>query len=141
MYAYGDVRDPLPESVRVVDEILTEFIEGMCFEASRHAQVASRQKLKFDDFEFAMRRNPEYLGKVRTMVEKRIELKAMRKTFTPDDDALIKSQVRDGVLGAVGLEEEPLDVDDDDEDLRDAVTGPATKPTKKKKKAKSAVDG
>ncbi|KAI0970983.1 transcription initiation factor IID, 18kD subunit-domain-containing protein [Xylaria arbuscula] len=90
LYAYGDVRDPIPETVRVLDEIVTEFLEGVCFEASRHAQVAGRQKLKFDDFEFALRRNPQYLGKVKAMIEKRQTIKEMRKTFNQDDDALMK---------------------------------------------------
>ncbi|KAI0392444.1 TFIID-18kDa-domain-containing protein, partial [Xylariaceae sp. FL0594] len=96
LYAYGDVRDPIPETVRVLDEIVTEFLEGVCFEASRHASAAGRQKLKFDDFEFALRRNPQYLGKVKAMIEKRQTIKEMRKTFNQDDDALMKDMAAAG---------------------------------------------
>ncbi|KAI1381337.1 TFIID-18kDa-domain-containing protein [Hypoxylon crocopeplum] len=88
LYAFGDVEEPLPETVRVLDEIVTEFLEGICFEASRRAQVANRQKLKFDDFEFALRRNSQYLGRVRAMIEKRQKIKEMRRTFDQEDDAL-----------------------------------------------------
>ncbi|KAI1449363.1 TFIID-18kDa-domain-containing protein [Annulohypoxylon stygium] len=88
LYAYGDVQEPLQETVRVLDEIVTEFLEGVCFEASRHAQVAGRQKLKFDDFEFALRHSPQYLGRVRTMVEKRQNIKEARRLFDKDNEAI-----------------------------------------------------
>lgn len=127
MYAYGDVINPIPETVRVMDEIMTEFLEGICFEASRHATVAGRQKLKFDDFEFSLRRQPEYLGKIRSMFEKRKEITKMRKTFGGDDDAVLQNQGKEDT-GANGTskkrvpadEEELLDGFDDDEDIIEA---------------------
>lgn len=82
------MQEPLQETVRVLDEIVTEFLEGVCFEASRHAQVAGRQKLKFDDFEFALRHSPQYLGRVRTMVEKRQNIKEARRLFDKDNEAI-----------------------------------------------------
>lgn len=126
MYAYGDVPNPLPETVRVMDEILTEFVEGICFEASRHATVAGRQKLKFDDFEYALRRQPEYLGKIRAMFDKRKEIKEMRKAFQPDDDAVMKEQneqnkKKRGPGAPADAEEELLIDDDDDPDIADAI--------------------
>ncbi|KAI1427587.1 transcription initiation factor IID, 18kD subunit-domain-containing protein [Xylaria sp. FL1777] len=120
LYAYGDVRDPIPETVRVLDEIVTEFLEGVCFEASRHAQVAGRQKLKFDDFEFALRRNPQYLGKVKAMIEKRQTIKEMRKTFNQDDDALMKDMAtRDKDVNNPRQEDDELLGLDDDLDLKE----------------------
>ncbi|KAJ2993429.1 hypothetical protein NUW58_g1845 [Xylaria curta] len=120
LYAYGDVHDPIPETVRVLDEIVTEFLEGVCFEASRHAQVAGRQKLKFDDFEFALRRNPQYLGKVKAMIEKRQTIKEMRKTFNQDDDALMKDMAaRDKDTNNAKQEEDELLGLDDDLDLKE----------------------
>ena len=92
---------------------MTEFLEGVCFEASRHAQVAGRQKLKFDDFEFALRRNPQYLGRVKSMIEKRQKIKEMRRTFDQDDDALMKDHAKNAPAG----EDELLGLDDDDEVL------------------------
>lgn len=126
LYAYGDVRDPIPETVRVLDEIVTEFLEGVCFEASRHAQVAGRQKLKFDDFEFALRRNPQYLGKVKAMIEKRQTIKEMRKTFNQDDDALMKDMAardkekeKDKDTANTKQEDDQLMDLDDDLDLKE----------------------
>jgi transcription initiation factor TFIID subunit 13 len=115
-----------------MDEILTEFVEGVCFEATRHATVAGRQKLKFDDFEFSLRRNDQYLGKVRTMFDKRLEIKNARKAFQPDEDAVMKSHGKGAAAGpaagATSQVEEMLGDDDDDLDIMEAV-----KPKKKRK--------
>ncbi|KAL7624510.1 hypothetical protein AAE478_006075 [Parahypoxylon ruwenzoriense] len=143
LYAYGDIQHPLPETVRVLDDIVTEFLEGVCFEASRHAQVAGRQKLKFDDFEFALRRNPQYLGKVKSMIEKRQKIKEMRRTFDQEDDALAKEHGKDaaaaaaaaGGAGAAATEEDDLlGLDDEDEDLEVARTATSSKGTGGKKR-------
>ncbi|KAK4101934.1 TFIID-18kDa-domain-containing protein [Parathielavia hyrcaniae] len=88
LYGHGDVRAPLNETVRVLDEILTEFIQGVSFEATRAAQHAGRQKVKFEDFEFAMRRNPHYMGKIQEMFEKKKEIEAARKGFNIEDQLM-----------------------------------------------------
>lgn len=161
LFAYGDVEAPLPESVRVLDEIVTEFLEGVCFEASRHAQVAGRQKLKFDDFEFALRRSPTYLGKVRSMIDKRQHIATMRNLFKENDDDLI-SQEKDkdgkattgtgtgtgtkraagsgvagsGAAGAVPApaDEELLGLSDDDGEVMSALTSTTKGGSRKKRK-------
>ncbi|KAL1842307.1 hypothetical protein VTJ49DRAFT_5588 [Mycothermus thermophilus] len=88
LYGHGDVRMPLPDTVRVLDEILTEFIQGVSFEAARAAQHAGRQKVKFEDLEFAMRRNPWYMGKIQEMFEKKKEIEAARKGFNIEDQLM-----------------------------------------------------
>ncbi|KAL2116399.1 hypothetical protein VTJ04DRAFT_8567 [Mycothermus thermophilus] len=88
LYGHGDVRMPLPETVRVLDEILTEFIQNVSFEAARAASHAGRQKVKFEDLEFAMRRNPWYMGKVHEMFEKKREIEAARKGFNIEDQLM-----------------------------------------------------
>lgn len=84
LIAHGDSRQPLPETIRVLDEILTEFIQGVSFEASRVAQLAGRQKVKYEDFQFAMRKNPVFLGKAAENKELREILEKQRKTFTEE---------------------------------------------------------
>ncbi|KAK7752913.1 hypothetical protein SLS62_005072 [Diatrype stigma] len=167
LFAYGDVEAPLPETVRTLDEIVTEFLEGVCFEASRHAQVAGRQKLKFDDFEFALRRSPTYLGKVRSMIDKRQHIASMRSLFKENDDDLI-NQEKDGkdgksaagskrpaaasAAGAPGSgaptagDEELLGLSDDDGEVLSALTsttkgGGSRKKRKKDAGKKGAPDG
>ncbi|KAH7021185.1 transcription initiation factor IID, 18kD subunit-domain-containing protein [Microdochium trichocladiopsis] len=151
LFAYGDVEKPLPETVRVADEIVTEFLEGVCFEASRRAQVAGRQKLKFDDFEFALRHSPAYLGKVRNMIDKRQHINKMRKTFNQDDDTLAKEAERagkngaaNGASGGAGLEDELLEgLSDEDDIAKPSVAGSAkggAAGPKKKKRKREPVD-
>lgn len=83
--------------MRVLDEILTEFIQGVSFEASRVAQLAGRQKVKYEDFQFAMRKNPMFLGKAAENKELREALDKQRKMF--DEDEYTKDDA-DGAAGA-----------------------------------------
>ncbi|KAK3387708.1 transcription initiation factor IID [Podospora didyma] len=85
LYGDGDVKAPLPESIRVLDELVTDFIQGVSFEAARAAHHAGRQKVKFEDFEFAMRRNPRFMGKIQEVFEKRKEIETARKGFNIED--------------------------------------------------------
>ncbi|VBB83647.1 Putative Transcription initiation factor TFIID subunit 13 [Podospora comata] len=85
LYSHGDARLPLNETVRLLDEVLTDFIQGVSFEATRAAHHAGRQKVKFEDFEFAMRRNPRFMGKIQEVFEKKKEIEAARKNFNIED--------------------------------------------------------
>ncbi|ROT42482.1 transcription initiation factor IID [Sodiomyces alkalinus F11] len=99
LYAHGDVRHPLPETVRVLDEIVTEFIQGAAFEAARMATYAGRQKIKWEDFEFAFRKNPAYLGKVQEVFQKKGEIENAKKIFTKDDEAVLMKDASAGEGG------------------------------------------
>lgn len=79
LYGCGDYREPLEETTRVIDEIATDFIQGLSFEASRVATHAGRQKLKYEDFEFAMRKSPRLLGRAQEAFDVAREIKRMRK--------------------------------------------------------------
>lgn len=89
LYAHGDARQPLPETIRVLDEILTEFIQGAAFEAARQATYSGRQKIKWEDFEFAFRKNPAFLGKVQEVVQKKGEIDSAKKIFSKDDETVL----------------------------------------------------
>lgn len=73
----------------MLDEIATEFIQGISFEATRTAHHAGRQKVKFEDFEFSMRKNPMFMGKIRETFEKKREIDRARHIMN-EDDAIIK---------------------------------------------------
>ncbi|PHH69189.1 hypothetical protein CDD80_6955 [Ophiocordyceps camponoti-rufipedis] len=90
LYAHGDVKIPLPETVRVLDEILTDFMQSIAFEATRAAHYSGRQKIKYEDFEFAFRKNPAFLGKVQEVFEKQREIKKARDIIRDGEDEIIK---------------------------------------------------
>ncbi|KAK4122847.1 hypothetical protein N657DRAFT_646604 [Parathielavia appendiculata] len=109
-------------------------MSGVSFEATRAAQHAGRQKVKFEDFEFAMRRNPHYMGKIQEMFEKKKEIEAARKGFNIEDqlmkdaDKEEKAAEKDREKGAskrgrkalssqMQVGEEDLDEADDDLDM------------------------
>ncbi|KAM0240866.1 hypothetical protein ACHAP5_007792 [Fusarium lateritium] len=138
LYAHGDVQNPLPETVRVLDEILTDFMQSIAFEATRAANYSGRQKIKYEDFEFAFRRNPAFLGKVQEVFEKQREIKKAREILRDGEDEIMKDAADEekkkektdtrpghgGVLvvpTASRVEEELGEADDDAEAELDAL--------------------
>lgn len=81
MYAFGDVPNPHPESVAVLEDILQDYIVSVCHEAFRMAMTANRQKIKVDDFKFAIRNDYKKLGRVDELLVMQREIAEARKTF------------------------------------------------------------
>ncbi|KAH8786048.1 transcription initiation factor IID, 18kD subunit-domain-containing protein [Hyaloscypha finlandica] len=106
LFAHGDVPQSLDGTKKVLDELITDFITELCFEAHRSASLAGRQKIKLDDIRFACRKNPIYLGRIEEMLEKKKDIDSTRKIVNPDDDKLAKSAVK-------AMEEELNEADDD----------------------------
>lgn len=136
LYAHGDVKNPLPETIRVLDEILTDFMQSIAFEATRAAHYSGRQKIKYEDFEFAFRKNPAFLGKVQEVFEKQKEIKKAREILRDGEDEIMKDAAdeekkkeKEGVAGAGAgagaaakrAEEELGEADDDAEAEADAL--------------------
>lgn len=130
----------------MLDEVLTDFIQGVSFEATRAAHHAGRQKVKFEDFEFAMRRNPRFMGKIQEVFEKKKEIEAARKILNVEDQLMKdadreekKAEKQAGKGSAAGSKgrkrsrqmvgEEDLDEGDDDLEV-DADVGTAQKRSK-----------
>ncbi|KAI0998339.1 hypothetical protein K3495_g9857 [Podosphaera aphanis] len=110
LFGHGDVPQSLEPTKRILDELLTDFITELCFEAHRSAQVSGRQKIKLDDIKFACRKNPTYLGKIQEVQDKKAEIDAARKLLDQNDDKITKSNLK-------ALEEAPLGEADDDVDV------------------------
>ena len=85
LYAYGDDKEPLPETVRILDEIATDFIIETCFSAAKSAECCSRSKLKVDDFKFAIRGDPMLLGRVNELLAMDKHISTARKAFKTDE--------------------------------------------------------
>lgn len=81
LYAYGDVPNPYPETIGVLEDILQEYITAICFEAHRVARAGNRQKLKVEDFKFALRHDAIKLGRVEELLSMQKEINEARKTF------------------------------------------------------------
>lgn len=81
LYAFGDVETPYIETVGVLEDILQEYIYLICMEASKMARAAGRQKIKIDDFKFALRNDPKKLGRVEKLLVLQKEFDAARKEY------------------------------------------------------------
>ncbi|RPA82766.1 transcription initiation factor IID, 18 kDa subunit [Ascobolus immersus RN42] len=88
MYGFGDDPNPLNESVAVLDEIVTDFIVDMCHDAAKVATHARRNKIKVDDFKFALRRDQRKLGRVEELLVLSKEIADARKQFDDKPDAV-----------------------------------------------------
>lgn len=78
---------PYPETLRVLDEILTDFIIETCHSAVGVASYSGRTKLKLADFEWVLRRDAMKLGRVQEMFRKKREVDSYRKVVTEGADA------------------------------------------------------
>ncbi|KAJ4170681.1 hypothetical protein NW754_006816 [Fusarium falciforme] len=126
-------KTPLPETVRVLDEILTDFMQSIAFEATRAANYSGRQKIKYEDFEFAFRKNPVFLGKVQEVFEKQKEIKKAREILRDGEDEIMKDAANEekqrektdargaAASAAAKAEEELGEADDDAEAEADAL--------------------
>lgn len=82
--ANGANEPHLPETLRVFDEILTDFIIEICHQAAMCASYSRRQKIKADDFKFALRKDKELLGRVLEQLQRDKGLKEERKMMDVD---------------------------------------------------------
>lgn len=115
LLAYGDPSpaapyplEPLPETVRVLDEIVTDFILELCHGAAQVAHHARRQKIKVDDFRFALRRDASKLGRVQELLRMERELKEARRAFDSNDDKIAKDAASKKASGAAADELDAL---------------------------------
>jgi transcription initiation factor TFIID subunit 13 len=100
LLAFGDNDYPLSETVRVLDELITDYIIETCHEAASVAHHARRAKIKLDDFKFMLRRDTGKLGRVSDMLETDKELKRKRKAFDTDEGAvLVEKDEGEGKMG------------------------------------------
>ncbi|KAI4147919.1 MAG: hypothetical protein L6R39_002970 [Caloplaca ligustica] len=127
LYAHGDEPDPLPETVRVLDEIVTDFIIETCHVASRHATLNGRQKVKLEDFKWVVRKDERLLGRITELMGMEKELKKARKIFDTDEGkaglerggGLLRKRKRANKEKEEDAEEE----ENGDEGLEDTVFG------------------
>ncbi|KIV91320.1 hypothetical protein PV10_05871 [Exophiala mesophila] len=76
---------PFPETIRVLDEMLTDFIIETCHNAVTIATYSGRAKLKLSDFEFVLRRDAVKLGRVQEMFKKKRDIDNKKKLFDTNE--------------------------------------------------------
>lgn len=89
--AFGDDFDPLPETIKVLDEVVTDYIIETCHAAAQSASYSHRQKIKVDDFKFVLRRDPVKLGRMVDRLQTQKEIVAMRKQADVNEGNVVKA--------------------------------------------------
>ncbi|GIZ44459.1 hypothetical protein CKM354_000765600 [Cercospora kikuchii] len=79
LYAFGDTPNPLPGTISILDEILSDFIIETCHSAALCASYSRRQKIKVDDFRWVLRKNPALLGRVNEQLFREKYIKTQRR--------------------------------------------------------------
>lgn len=67
--------------MRVLDEIITDYIIETCQTAARAAEYSGRQKIKTEDFKFAIRRDELASGRVNDLLMTEKLIRKARKQF------------------------------------------------------------
>lgn len=93
LYAYGDEINPLPETIRVLDSIIVDFILELCYEADARAAHAPRVKVKGDDIQFAVRHKETMLGQNQHLVDHSQHMAAQRQMMDLGDGKVTKKNL------------------------------------------------
>lgn len=90
--AFGDVSPSLPSTIAVLDSIITDYIIELCHEAAAHSQYSGRQKIKQEDFQWALRRDEGKLWRANWLVSEEKRLKRQRAVFEVDNKEALASR-------------------------------------------------
>jgi transcription initiation factor TFIID subunit 13 len=81
MYGFGDVRNPRPDSVELLEDMVLEYITDLCLQASQSGSLRPNGKIKTDDFLFALRNDPAKLSRAQELLVLNDDLSKARKVF------------------------------------------------------------
>lgn len=75
MSGFGDQQAPRPESVRLMEEIVLEYITGLAAKSTEIAQTNRRERPDVTDIKFIIRKDKRKLQRVRYLLEMKAEIK------------------------------------------------------------------
>jgi len=78
MYGGGDDENPLPQSVQLMEYIITDFIQSFCIEAQSLSDKNERA-IRVEDFLFLIRKDINKYKRVSELLEFFSDLKELRK--------------------------------------------------------------
>lgn len=98
LYAFGapanpshpidsSVPKPYPETLRVLDGIVTDFLIELAHSVAQTANYSGRQKIKTEDVYFTLRKDPVKLARVQEMLIKDKKIKGAKKALDMEKEA------------------------------------------------------
>jgi transcription initiation factor TFIID subunit 13 len=91
LYAFGDVEEPLPDTVNAVEDILMNYVLDLCHDAHAYSKVTCRQKVRVDDFKFALRKDPYKYGRLEELLKMSKAIETARKEFDSSEGKSLKN--------------------------------------------------
>ncbi|ODQ79020.1 hypothetical protein BABINDRAFT_18856, partial [Babjeviella inositovora NRRL Y-12698] len=93
LYAFGDVPNPLPETVNTLDDILQTFLVDTCHKAHEYAVagglgVTKSRKMKVEDFKFVFRNDEVKVGRIEELLKMSKEIEEAKKLYDVSDAKL-----------------------------------------------------
>lgn len=92
LYAYGDVAQPLSETVNCLDELVSSYLTDICHNANKVSKhTISKSKIKIDDFRFVLRNDPIKLGRADELIATNKLITEAKKQFNETDTTIARS--------------------------------------------------
>lgn len=117
LYAYGDVPQPLQATVQCLDELVSGYLVDVCTNAFHTAQNSQRNKLRLEDFKFALRNDPVKLGRAEELIATNKLITEAKKQFneTDNQNSLKRFRAEDEEGDEVDEDEYEQQITDDDD--------------------------
>lgn len=90
LYSYGDVAQPMQQTSHCLDELVTAYLVDICNSALKTAQNSQRNKIKLDDFKFALRKDPIKLARAEELIATNKLIIEAKKQFSETDNQTLK---------------------------------------------------
>lgn len=88
MYGFGDDENPLPETVRLMEEIVLDYIANLAVKSTDIAHQHRRERPEVSDIKIIIRKDPQKLSRVRYLLEMKQEI---RKATSAVEDSIEKT--------------------------------------------------
>lgn len=88
LYALGDGPYPSEETANALDDTLTEYLGDLCYATQQYARAHGRNRVKMDDFPFALRNDPLKEARFEHIIKQKQKIERDRKMY--DHDTYVK---------------------------------------------------
>ena len=84
MYGFGDVADPIPQSVDLMEDLVVDYVSNL---AHKCMEVAQRRggKMQTEDLLYLIRHDKKKVQRVEELLDMNNKLKEARKNFSMDE--------------------------------------------------------
>lgn len=131
LYAYGDVAQPMQQTTHCLDELVSAYLVDICTSALKTAQNSQRNKVKLDDFKFALRKDPIKLARAEELISTNKLITEAKKQFSETDNQTLK-RFRTNDNEEEGDDENDNDNESDEEKTKTTTSSKTNKNKKQK---------